>query len=116
MTIELIYWITIAGIGFAASIGSLGVGLSLYWYLLLNRPEVAKSFRSDLVRDLLLVIGLGMNVMVGIAAAVNLVHEWPVTQALTLIGVLGSSTILSLFAVLNFWLRVRYGNGRTARN
>lgn len=113
---ELIYWITIAGIGFAASIGSLGVGLSLYWYLQANRPEVAKSFRSDLVRDLLLVVGLGMNVMVGISAAVRLIHEWPLTEILTLVGILGSSTILSFFAVLNFWLRVRYqGNGRTAR-
>lgn len=113
MILELIYWITIAGIGFAASIGSLGVGLSAYGYLRLHRPEVAKSFRSDLSRDGLLVIGLGLNVMVGIGGALRLIHDWPIMDVLTLIGILGSSTILSLFAVLNFWLRVRYGgNGR----
>lgn len=104
MSPALIYWVVIAAIGFIAAIGSLIAGLSYYGYLKTHRPELARSYWPEMVRDCLLVVGLALNLLVGALAADP---RAPAAKVLGLIGILGGATALSLFASFNFVLRVR---------
>lgn len=102
MAPELIYWIAIAAIGLLASIGSGLVGLRIHNYLRAKRPELLGGYWPESVRDLLLVLGLTCNLLVGVMAA----NPSPSRDLVALIAILGGATCLSLFAVFNFALRV----------
>jgi hypothetical protein len=102
MTLALVYWVAAALIGFAAAIGSWIVGLSYYRYLNAQRPELVAAYRSEFVRDSLLVVGLGLNLLVGITASLP---KSDVGGLIGTVAILGGATCVSAFAVFNFWLR-----------
>lgn len=100
MTPELAYWLIVAALGLAAALGSFVIGLRYYGDLRREHPELVRSYWSELVRDALLVIGLGFNLSVGVLA-----RPAPGPPTAAHWGVLGGATCLSLFAIFNFVLR-----------
>jgi hypothetical protein len=103
MTPELIYWVVVAAIGAGAALVSLVVGMKYYGYLRNSRPELLKGYWPEMVRDVLLVVGLSLNLLVGIAA---IMAKSPATTMITLFAILGGATCVSLFAIFNLVLRI----------
>lgn len=97
------YWVVIAAIGAGAAIVSLGVGLKYYGYLRSRRPELLQAYWPEVVRDVLLAVGLLLNLLVGITA---LLPKTPSAMVVGLIAILGGATCVSLFAVFNLFLRI----------
>lgn len=98
----LIYWVVIAAIGFSAATASYFLGRSLKRTVAAKHPELMGAYRAELVRDWLLMIGLGLNFVVGILAFFGSVRT-PSKLAFVLAG----ATAVSAFAVFNFVMRVR---------
>lgn len=101
MTATLVYWISVAALGFLAAAGSSITGWSYYRGLRQHYPIQAATYWPETVRDQLLVLGLGFNLLTGVLA----LHPIWRTSPLTLLAVLGGATCMSLFAIFNFILR-----------
>lgn len=101
MTPTLVYWISVAGIGFLAAVGASISGWNYFRGLRKHYPAQAATYWPETVRDQLLVLGLGFNLLTGVLA----LHPVWRTSALVLLAVLGGATCMSLFAIFNFILR-----------
>src|SRR5437868_15028928 len=100
MNPTLIYWITVAAIGFVAALGSARVGWSYYQGLRRSHPEQALTYWPEVARDQFLVDSLACNIMTGILVTMGIIRS-----GIGIVAVRGGASSLSLFALLNFELR-----------
>jgi hypothetical protein len=100
--LALAYWVAVAAIGFAAATASWLLGRSFNGKVVKVHPELMGAARAELIRDWLLMVGLGLNFTVGVLAVFGSIRT-PAKLSVILAG----ATAVSAFAVYNLWMRTQ---------